>query len=150
MVFQVQLHQRRKTQTEARGVGAGKNGSQELIQEKTGFEIRPGRAVFDGANALAQVELLAVLGRWAEQPLQAPAQVRSFADVGLGMDVVPAKQEHGGPGRNCREYLGVLRGHELEPGRKHEAILVWIRHRAGNDFLHRRWQCGIFDGSRGR
>jgi len=67
-----------------------------------------------------------MLGRRAEKPLQTTAQVRGLADVGLGLRIVPAKQENSRRWRHSGEERGVLGRNELEALGKHDLIVEGI------------------------
>ena len=87
-IFKMQLDQRRETEAQAvADKSSGKVARRTLIEQKAGFKVGTGGRVLDRAYAIAQVELLRALFDWAEQPLQAAAQIRGLADVGLGLRI---------------------------------------------------------------
>ena len=78
----MQLYQRREAETQAIGISLRKNGTQNLIENESGFKLGAGRSVLDRPDTIAQVELLRALFYRAEQSLQPAAKVRGLADVG--------------------------------------------------------------------
>ena len=54
-VFQMQLNQRSEAQTEAVGVSLRKNGTKQLVEKKSGFEVGASGTEFDPANMLAEI-----------------------------------------------------------------------------------------------
>src|SRR5436190_3338938 len=81
VVFQMQLHQRCRAQPQPGRISFRERSSQEPIKQKLRFEVRAGQSEFNLANAVAQVQTLAVLAWEAQQSLQSPAQIRCLADI---------------------------------------------------------------------
>ena len=104
-------------------VGVGKKRAQGLVEDESGFEIRPGGRVLDDGNAVAQVELAGARFGGTEKADESPAEVGGLADVGLRLRVARAQQENRGRGGGRGEDLGVALGAKFELLGKHETIL---------------------------
>src|ERR1700730_6408622 len=91
----MELDQGSKPQPQTIRVGLGKGVTQDLIKDKSGFEIGAGQRVFDRVDAMAQVEAFRMLLRSGKQPLQPPPKVGSLANVGLGVGILAAQKKHG-------------------------------------------------------
>ena len=123
-IVEDQLDQRRETQAQAFVVGLGKFAAQRLVEQERSFEVGAGGGPLDPAHALAQVQLAGLSFDGAEQALQAAAQVRGLADVGLAGFVLSTQQKHRRTRRNGGEQLGVAVGSEFDALGEHEEILV--------------------------
>ena len=55
LVFEMQLDQWREAEAQAVGVGLGKSFAQDLVEQKSGFEVGAGWGVLDGPHAIAQI-----------------------------------------------------------------------------------------------
>ncbi len=82
-VVEDELDERRKTQPQALVVGLGKLAAQRLVEQERRFEVGAGRRPLHPAYPVTQAELAGLSFDCAEQSLQAAAQVRRLADVGL-------------------------------------------------------------------
>src|SRR5207302_3014531 len=69
-IFQVQLHQRRKTEAHAIRVGLGKPRPQHAVEQEARLKVRSSGRVLDLAHPIAQVQLFGALFDWPEQALQ--------------------------------------------------------------------------------
>ena len=122
-IVENQLDQRRETQAQTLIVGLGEFAAQGLVEQKRRFKVGAGGCPFDPANALAQIELAALSIGEAEQALQAAAQVRSLADVGLAGLILTAQQKHRRTRRHGGEEVSVAVGSEFEAVRCHQEIV---------------------------
>jgi hypothetical protein len=146
-------HQRSVAQTQAIGVSLGKYRTQQLVEKKSGFEVGAGGSELDPANLIAQVQLFAVLGRWTEEALQAPAQIGGLADVRRGLGIVGAEEKNGGSGGDGSEEFGIAGGNELKAVGKHEVILsgfYWGERRNSLSFRFEQQIPGTFSPRRAR
>jgi len=122
----VEFDEGRKTQPQAFAISLGERRPQELIEEKTGLEVRPRRRVLDPVHTLPEVQPLAIVRGNRKQPLQPAPQVGGLADVGFSLPVSTQKK-HRWLRRNRGEELLIVAGIELEPVGKHSAIVVGDR-----------------------
>src|SRR5579859_6493199 len=141
-VFQMQLDQGSEAEAQAIGVSFWKSGAEDLIEDKSRFEVGARQRVFNRADAVAQVEALGSLLWRGKQALQAPAKVGGFADVRLGVGVRAAQEKYSGDGGDGGEDLGVSFRPELNAFRQHKLILSqksevklqkWIHFGAGEE-----------------
>lgn len=116
----MQLDQRSETKAQAGGVGLWECLPEELVEEKLRFEIGAGGGEFSLADAIAQVQALALFARRAEKARQPAAEVGGFADVRLA---VAAQEEDRGRGWEFGEEGFVLVWRECECVREHEGII---------------------------
>src|SRR5215469_765162 len=143
----MKLHEGREAQAQARGIVFGKRVAQEFVEEKTRLEVGTGGGVLDRADAVAQVQTLGALFGSGEQSLQASAQVRGFADIGLGGGL-SAEEEDGRSGRGGGEDLRVVVWDELHPVGQHIPILERSevhqgRERRCNFAAGMNWSCTV-------
>src|SRR5580700_4096964 len=122
-VFEMQLYEGCEAETKPVGIGLGEGLAERGIEDKTGFEVGPGGRVFDGADAVAQVEFLGTLFHGAEQALQAAAKIGGLADIGLGLQIGSAQQKHGWSDGNSREDFEVTLGSEFQALGQHGIIV---------------------------
>jgi hypothetical protein len=114
LVFKVKLNEWRETESQTILVGLRKFCSQDAVQQKAGFEIRSSGRIVDGANPVAQVQLLRSLSDGAEQAKQAPPEIRRLTDVRLGTVIVAAKKKDGRTRGSSREGFGVQLRREFD------------------------------------
>ena len=97
--------------------------AQSLIKQESGFKVRSGRRVFDGAHSIAQVELLRSLFNGAKQALQAAPKVGCLADVGLGVCIFAPQKEDRGAGGNDGEDLPIPLRRKFQALSQHKVIV---------------------------
>ena len=73
-------------------------------------------------HAIAQVEFLTVFRRRAQQPLEAPAQIRSFADVRLRLGIVATKEKDGGRSWNRSKRLRITGRDKFYAASQHKSF----------------------------
>ena len=91
-----------------------KLAAQQAIQGKACLEVSTYLAELDARNAFAQTESASLGG--SEQALEAAAQIRRLAHVGLGPCGFRAQHKDRRPGRELGEEGFVLFGHEFDAG----------------------------------
>ena len=123
----MQFHQRREAKPHTIGISLGKRRAQHGIKQESGFKIRPGWCVLDGADPIAQVEFLRALLHRTEKPLQPPPQVRGFADVRFGAGIRSPQQKNSRRGRDGGKYLRIPLRRKFQPIRQHGMILGEFR-----------------------
>ncbi len=123
----MELGERRKAQAQAFVITFGEGETQDLVEEESGFEVGAGEGIFDGVDAVAEVEAAGVLVGRGEQALEAAAQIGGLGDVRLGSGVGAAQEKDGGGGGDGGEEIVAGAGRELEMGGEHRELRVRIR-----------------------
>jgi hypothetical protein len=93
-----------------------------LVKKKSRFEVGTCGAVFDGSNAIAEVQTPGTLFGHGKQALEAPAQICRLADVGF-RPFIAAQKENRRLRRDGEEDFVVAVCLELKPVEEHLSIL---------------------------
>src|ERR1700686_365150 len=122
-IFERQLHERREAEPQPVLVSLRERSSQDTVEQEARFEVGSGGSVLDHPYPIAQVELFRALLDGPEQPLQAPSQIRSLGDVGLGLRIRSPHKKHR---RGCRyggEYFRIPFRCEFQALSQHKVIV---------------------------
>jgi hypothetical protein len=94
-----------------------------LVEKESGFKIGTGERVFDGADAIAQVEAPGALFGRGKQAFEASSKVGALGDVRFAGGIGGAEQENSGRGGDGGEKLGIPLRKKIYALHQHKVIV---------------------------